>query len=66
MPRYREKKRRLMNEIELKRKKMHEYSELYGFGHDLVVACSKRLDKLIVEYQKLEYNDVKKPNKDQA
>lgn len=55
-----------MNEIELQRKKMHEYSELYGFGHDLVVACSKRLDKLIVEYQKFEYNDVKKPNKDQA
>lgn len=52
-------KDQLLEKIETDRKTMHVLTKTYGFVDEKVVACSKRLDKLIVQYQKLEYNKIK-------
>lgn len=57
-----DKKKHLSEKIESKRNKMQMLSKLYGYDNEKVVACSKKLDQLIVEYQKLEYELLKSHN----
>ncbi len=44
---------RLMKKIEKKRKEMLELSKTHGMGSEEVLFCSKELDSLITEYQRL-------------
>lgn len=55
----RKRKTELLDQIEMGKKLMIQLTNLYGLDDNRVVACSKKLDRLIVEYQEIKIEELK-------
>lgn len=55
----RKRKTELLDQIEMGKKLMIQLTNLYGLVDNRVVACSKKLDRLIVEYQEIKIEELK-------
>src|SRR5690554_4843932 len=55
----RKRKTELLDQIEMGKKLMIQLTNLYGLDDNRVVAYSKKLDRLIVEYQEIKIEELK-------